>query len=180
MDAEEFKRRYFAGERDFRNVEISKLDWRISLEGGNFSGASLVRAYFENGIVDCNFEGATLEGAEILGIVNTNLRGANLSHCCFDREGLIEDCKMDGCNLKQVSFLGEFSIMKTILQNTNWEGITKEGGELTLSEVDLTGAINFINPSFGGFNISDSILPDGVTRVEWWAGTAANFMELYH
>ncbi len=120
MDADEFIRRYSAGERDFRNVEIINLNWRDSLDGGDFRGASLVGAYLgEYGIVNCNLEGANLEESSIYGIVNTNLRGANLSRCRFGQESLIEDCNMAGCNLKEAKFLGPFRIRNTILRNTN-------------------------------------------------------------
>ena len=78
MDAEELKRRYAAGQRDFTGVNLIRAKLigadlvGVNLWGANLSGANLVRA---------KLWGANLTGANLVGanLTKANLCGMKLS-----------------------------------------------------------------------------------------------------
>jgi len=103
LEAAEILRRYDAGERDFRGLEIespansSDPEFRgANVEGSDLSGCFIV----------ADFSGARLRGAKL---------SANVKTCCFDRADLrdadfsgaaIDSATFDGADLEGATFEG--------------------------------------------------------------------------
>jgi uncharacterized protein YjbI with pentapeptide repeats len=99
----EILRRYQAGERDFRGIQIEALAGAADPE---FRGANLEEADFTGCFVVADFSGARLRGAKL---------SANVKTCCFDRADLrdadfsnaaIDAATFDGANLEGANFEG--------------------------------------------------------------------------
>lgn len=85
MTSEELLKRYAAGERDFRKVEIwnanlIKADLReVNLSGAELRGACLIAA----NLSEANLDGIRLEGSDLTSasLYKASLRGAGLESC---------------------------------------------------------------------------------------------------
>ena len=99
----EIIRRYDAGERDFRGLEIGS---EASSSDPEFRSADLEGADFSDCFIVADFTGARLRGAKFSAIVKT---------CCFDRADLrnadfsgaaIDAATFDGADLEGATFEG--------------------------------------------------------------------------
>lgn len=179
MTAEELLERYAAGERKFLRKNLVGLELNnVNLSGSafdygeirdtNLRGACLHGISMGSaGFFRCDLEEADLEGSSLEGIIDSNLRGANLNKCYFMSEGVIRNCNLEGATLRKAKLM-DFLIEKTSLRNADLEGMT--GAGLTLIEVDLMGLINFVSPAFGDIDLHNTILPDGRLVVEAYVG----------
>ena len=88
MNAEELKRRYAAGERDFTKADLPGVRLiganlaRAKLWGANLTGANLIKA----NLTRTNLCGAKLNEANLrqARLFYTKLYGANLNGACYD------------------------------------------------------------------------------------------------
>lgn len=142
MNVRELLKRYAAGERDFRCVDLSAKKRRgARLVDADLSGADLSRANLSR----TNLSGANLSGA--------NLIGADLSAANLNRTYLIK------ANLSKANLSGadcsSAELLKANLQSANLENVNLENANLenaNLSEANLTNAklmrANLENASF--------------------------------
>lgn len=117
MTAEELLKRYEAGERDFRGVNLSEeiLLW-ADLRGANLSGANLRRA---------NFNWANLSGVDLTGsdLSEADLAWANLS------KADLREANLSGANFSAAS-----------LNGADWSRAIMPDGTIMPTENDSLGA----------------------------------------
>ena len=151
MTAEEFLKRYAAGERDFRDLDLQGIcvqDKRLS--GLILSGANLRKADFAHSV----FTKSDLSGA--------NLRYARLSEACF------MEASLEAADLRNVNFL-QTLFYKTNLKGANFSNtLLEETGfnGSNLSHTNFSGALKFDLPRCKKAIFYETILPDGTIRTD--------------
>ncbi|TAF04529.1 MAG: pentapeptide repeat-containing protein [Nostocales cyanobacterium] len=144
VDAQEFWRRYEAGERDFTAINLAGVDLsgqtladEVNLSQANLSNAILTDVNWSN----LNLRGANLRGANF---ANSNLSRANLSHANLCGAALAPE-DLSGVNLTSADLRGA-DLSDANLENAN------------LKDANISGA-NLENT-----NLSGAIMPDGTTH----------------
>ncbi|MCS6815312.1 MAG: pentapeptide repeat-containing protein [Cyanobacteria bacterium] len=140
MTSEDLLRRYAAGERDFRGIELQGAN----LEGANLQGANLQQAV----LCLSNLSQSNLTDADLS---YANLVGADLMHVCADRARFtgakILGADLRGSSLVQADFtdalLSGSLLAKVNLQEANLRGVVLSHVVLhraNLQDSDLTDA----------------------------------------
>lgn len=184
---EELRRRYEAGERDFRGLDLSEIELFGTFADADFTGTNFQCVE----IISCSFEGCDLSGVDFRGTYIQNylkidrciFTELNLSHAfggglIFSEEdlrkvrlnriqlsrGRATNCDLRGIDLSESSWV-----------NCQFTGSSLEGAKLTwsefsgsdfegvdLSKADLRGAdlivCNFKGADLSGANLRSAIL----------------------
>lgn len=184
---EELRRRYEAGVRDFRGLDLSEIELRgkfinVDFTGTNFQFAAIDRCSFEN----CNLSGVDFRGSEIeslLEIKQCIFTDLNLSQV-FGRSLLFSEGDLRSVRFKRINlFYGDvvncdlrgIDFSESSWFNARFSGSSLEGAKLTwsnlkgcnfegadLSSTDLRGAdltgCNLKGADLTGSNLQSAIL----------------------
>jgi uncharacterized protein YjbI with pentapeptide repeats len=133
MTKSELVARYTAGERNFNNAALERVDLRATrLDGVSLRNADLHNANMDGvSLRNADFEGANLDGVSLR---NADLRRANF--CNTD----LHNADLEGADLRNTNFrnanLARVDLEGANLSNANLDGINLEGA-------NLEGAIGF-------------------------------------
>lgn len=149
MDADELRRRYKAGERDFSGANLRRIridDYNLSLSGVIFQGADLREAEFRGvNLSDANFVDANLFNAYLTGV---DLRGADL------RRANLESVYISWADLRNVN-LQAANLKYARISETCIAGANLQNADLSQAELSYN---NFINANFNHANLSGATL----------------------
>jgi uncharacterized protein YjbI with pentapeptide repeats len=143
---EELRRRYAAGERDFRLTDIEGDFSNADLRGVNLSGSKLRAAKLAN----ANLEGAHLARADLTG---ADLTGANLSVATLPWADLT-DTNLSGANLAGSKL--EEAILRGVRSAKN-----ADFSVVNLKRADLKGA-NLVDAQFDASDLTEANLTEAV------------------
>jgi uncharacterized protein YjbI with pentapeptide repeats len=153
ITAEEFLRRYKAGERDFAGINLAGAD----LSGNSLGSLNLSQA---------NLNGANLSCLSLssVNLSRANLRAADLSKAKLDSTNL-SGAKLNKANLKE-SDLQHINISSADLSGANLTSADLREAALcyaNLEKANLKGA-NISGANLEGAKLSGAIMPDGTTH----------------
>ncbi|MEA5581921.1 pentapeptide repeat-containing protein [Nodularia harveyana UHCC-0300] len=173
IDGTEFWRLYEAGERDFSNCNLA----RINLSGKTLQKINLTQA---------NLKGANIRGVSIISgdFSAANLQDADMSKASLNNTKLSE-ANFDNANLHQIKFIStslenvrlrKANLVGAYLNNTNLSGANLSGANLTglnLRKLNLSGAnlsdanlqsANLLETNLEGAKLAGATMPDGTTH----------------
>ncbi|ACK64636.1 pentapeptide repeat protein [Rippkaea orientalis PCC 8801] len=127
-EAVQISQRYQAGERNFQDIQLRRLDLRgINLSNANLRGADL--SY--SNLRDVNFSGADLRDAYLneADLTGANLQGANLQNASLIKSYLIK-ANFQRANLQE-SYLTSAYATKANFEQANLQGAYLNGTQFT-------------------------------------------------
>jgi uncharacterized protein YjbI with pentapeptide repeats len=168
VDSAELLRRYKSGERDFLQLDLSRIILRdANLQYINCSGADLSNA----GLSGANLSNADLSRANLsqADLCGTNLDNANCQDADFRNAGLTGDCHGTNTNYIRADFRGN-ALDQGILEKSDFTAANFEGchiSQYSFIECNLTAAnfrntrlseVSFENCNLTGADFSEAFL----------------------
>lgn len=166
--------RYEAGERDFRGLDLSGLQFRskeigrrkIIVKGADFSGANMSKCRF----ADQNLHGGIFRNVDFTGaifgdtfILDCDMSFANFTEANFG-ESSSKGVNFEGANFTNADFF-QSSIFESIVTGAIFRGAKLEESGLAdgkLTRVDFTGAKMFdLDMGRRSVIFDQTIMPDG-------------------